>query len=73
MGNVWNKDLFDGSDIDILNEIIDKKDKQLEELRGLLEDLMNENQGYRDAVDRLNEYISNYELAIRQFNNKNSN
>lgn len=47
-----------------------EKDKQIAELRDLLEELMNENQGYRATIDRQNDYIS---IAVRQFNNKNSN
>ena len=65
-------------EIKILNNIIIKRNKTileknllLLEKNDLLEELMNENKGYRDAIDRLNDYISNYEVAIKRFNESN--
>ena len=54
-------------------EEIKRLNKIIIELKELQEDLMNENKGYRDAIDRLNDYISNYETAIKQFNKRNAN
>lgn len=52
-------------------ELLLEKESRIAELKELTEELMNENKGYRDAIDRLNEYINNYQTAIERFNESN--
>lgn len=56
-----------------MDEVIIKLRGLIIEKNDLIEELMNENQSYRATIDRMNDYISEYEVAIRRFNKRNSN
>ena len=52
-------------------ELLIEKENRITELKELIEELMIENKQYRDALDRLNEYIRSYETAIYRFDKAN--